>query len=155
MKSTVGEMTNLFAYGTLMCEDIMREVSGCCLAHVIGVLKGFSRRPVRGQHYPAILPDENRRVQGMVYLNVPHSAWIRLDRFEGEMYARQAVQVAVDDGTTLPAETYVAKPEFLAQLVPSEWDFEGFLRNAKTTFQRQYQGYHSLETKRTGNCGPD
>ena len=133
----------------------MREVSGCCLAHVTGILKGFRRRSVRGEHYPALVPDEDCRVEGIVYLGVPHSAWIRLDRFEGEMYARQAVQVALDDGTTLPAETYVAKPEFLAQLGPSEWDFEGFLRSAKTTFQRQYKGYGSLKEGPIGDVNTE
>lgn len=35
-----------FAYGTLMCEDIMREVSGIRPSHVPGTLKGYRRRSV-------------------------------------------------------------------------------------------------------------
>ena len=48
-------MENLFAYGTLMCEDIMREVSGVRLLQVSGKLKGYSRRGVKGEHYPAFI----------------------------------------------------------------------------------------------------
>jgi hypothetical protein len=34
---------NLFAYGTLMCEDIMQHVSGCTLSSMPGILKGPSQ----------------------------------------------------------------------------------------------------------------
>jgi gamma-glutamylcyclotransferase (GGCT)/AIG2-like uncharacterized protein YtfP len=137
-------MENLFAYGTLMCEDIMEEVSGCRLAGVPGTLKGYGRRSVRGEHYPALVPHEEGRVEGVVYRNVPDSAWERLDRFEGEMYVRQLVQIELNDGSTAQAATYVVQPEFLDLLDPTDWDFGEFLRNGKASFQRHYRGYRSL-----------
>ncbi|NTV43714.1 MAG: gamma-glutamylcyclotransferase [Syntrophobacteraceae bacterium] len=137
-------MDNLFAYGTLMCEDIMREVSGCRLSHVHGTLKGYSRRSVKGEYYPALVPDADGRVEGVVYRNVPDSAWERLDRFEGEMYAREHVQIELNDGTILLAATYVARPEFLDHLDQSDWDFADFLRRGKESFQKHYKGYESL-----------
>lgn len=140
----IAEMENLFAYGTLMCDDIMREVSGCRLSHVSGTLKGYSRRSVKDEPYPALVPDEEGLVGGVVYRNVPNSAWDRLDRFEDEMYARQLVQIELNDGTTLLAATYVVSPEFLDHLEQSEWDFADFLRNGKAKFQRHYKGYQSL-----------
>jgi len=33
-------MENLFVYGTLMCEDIMRDVSGCDLGRAGATLEG-------------------------------------------------------------------------------------------------------------------
>jgi gamma-glutamylcyclotransferase (GGCT)/AIG2-like uncharacterized protein YtfP len=78
-------MTHLFAYGTLMYEDIMQEVSGCLPEHRRGVLKGYVRRRVKGQIYPGLLQSEANRFDGVLYLSVPASAWERLDRFEGEM----------------------------------------------------------------------
>lgn len=135
---------NLFAYGTLMCEDIMREVSGCRLSHVPGILKGYSRRSVKGEYYPALVPDELGRVDGVIYRNVPHSARERLDRFEGEMYERRLVRIELTDGATLRAAAYVVKPQFLDRLEPSEWDFAGFLRNGKANFQKHYKGYRAL-----------
>jgi gamma-glutamylcyclotransferase (GGCT)/AIG2-like uncharacterized protein YtfP len=96
-------MENLFAYGTLMCDDIMIEVSGCRLSHMPGTLRGYSRRSVRGEHYPALVPREEGRVEGVVYRNVPDSAWDRLDRFEGEMYTRQLLQIQLNGRATLLA----------------------------------------------------
>ena len=137
-------MENLFSYGTLMCNDIMEDVSGCRLSCVPGTLRGYSRRSVRGEHYPALVPHEEGRVEGVVYRNVPDSAWGRLDRFEGEMYARQLVQIELNDGSTLQAATYVVQPEFLGHLDQTDWDFADFLRNGKASFQRHYKGYQSL-----------
>lgn len=136
-------MMNLFAYGTLMCEDIMHEVAGCRLSRAPGTLNGFARRAVKGENYPAILADGEGRVDGVVYLNVTAPAWGRLDRFEGEMYERLRVQVMLTDGQTLAAETYVVREEFLGCLEPYEWDFDDFLCR-KSSFQSGYKGYQSL-----------
>ena len=138
-------MEHLFAYGTLMCEDIMRNVSGCLLSCSPGILKGYSRWSVKGQHYPALVLDETGRVEGVVYQNVPQAAWTRLDRFEGPMYTRELVPIELNDGAILLAAAYVAKPEFLNQLDPTDWNFATFLRHGKARFQRHYKGYLSLE----------
>lgn len=127
-----------------MCEDIMVEVSGCHLSHVPGILKGYSRRSVRGEHYPAIVPDNESIVEGVVYRNVPNSVWDRLDRFEGEMYKRQPVDVELNDGEMLYAETYVIQPVYLNRLDRSDWDFNDFITTGKASFQRHYKGYRSL-----------
>lgn len=138
------EMKNLFAYGTLMCEDIMREVSGVRLVWVPGKLKGYSRRQVQGEHYPGLVPNAEGLVEGVVYREVPDAAWQRLDRFEGAMYARRDVQVELPDGMTLLAEAYVVRPEYRHQLDASDWDPDRFLRHGKASFQRHYPGYHTL-----------
>jgi len=137
-------MENLFAYGTLMCDDIMEEVSGCRLSCAPGTVRGYSRRSVRGEYYPALVRDEKCCVEGVVYRNVPSAAWDRLDRFEGEMYVRQPVQIEMTDGANLPALTYVVRPEFLDRLDESEWNVADFLRNGKERFQREYRGYRHL-----------
>ena len=137
-------MENLFAYGTLMCEDIMEEVSGCRLSGIAGILRSYGRRPVKGEHYPALVPDKKGSVAGIIYLNLPAPVWDRLDRFEGRMYVRQPVQVELRDGTILPAATYVVRQEFIDHLEESDWDFDDFLRNGKKSFQLNYRGYRQL-----------
>lgn len=134
-------MENLFAYGTLMCEDIMKDVAGCHLSSTPAILEGYSRRCVRGELYPALLPDNQGRVNGLLYLNVPDSAWARLDRFEGEMYLRQPVRIDLNDGSTLQAATYVAKPESMGLLDPPDWDFSEFLQSDKARFRSEYRGF--------------
>lgn len=128
-----------------MYEEIMEEVSGCCLPFVSGRLKGFGRRKVKGEHYPAIFPDDKSEVAGILYLNVPPLAWLSLDSFEGEMYRRRAVQIELDIGDELPAETYVIEPGFQNVLEAFDWDYDSFLRFEKESFRRHYQGYRSLE----------
>ena len=138
-------MQNLFAYGTLMCEDIMRKVSGYSLPHVPGTLRGYIRRCVRGESYPALAPHNGGRVEGVLYLNIPSFAWTRLDRFEGKMYVRQLVPVGLHDNTKLNAGTYIIRPEFRGYLEQSDWDFADFLRNGKARFEGHYQGYRLLD----------
>lgn len=133
-------MENLFAYGTLMCDDIMREVSVFPLSHVPASLKGYSRRRVIGELYPAIIADAESCVGGVVYQDVPDAVWERLDRFEGRMYARQRIQIEVNDGTRLDAQAYIVKPTFTDCLETSEWDFEEFLKHSKANFQKSYKG---------------
>ncbi len=135
---------NLFAYGTLMCEDIMAEVSGCRLSFVTGTLKGFCRRAVKGEQFPALIPDGTGIVDGIIYLDLPDKAWERLDRFEGRMYDRRKVEVVFDDGTVLPTATYVVHSGYEDRLEPHEWDFERFLLNGKARFQKGYRGYRHL-----------
>lgn len=127
-----------------MCEDIMHEVSGYRLPHDPGTLRGYSRRSVTGENYPAILPDKEATVDGLIYRNIPSTVWDRLDRFEGEMYERHHVTVELNDRTTLSAETYVIHPVYLNRLDQFDWDLDEFIRNGKASFQKQYKGYHSL-----------
>jgi gamma-glutamylcyclotransferase (GGCT)/AIG2-like uncharacterized protein YtfP len=138
------QMKHLFAYGTLMCGEIMEEVAGVLPPHGPAILSGYSRWAVQGESYPAVVPDVAGRVEGVVYQNVPDRAWERLDRFEGEMYVRQAVQIELNDGRTLPAETYVARPAFRARLDRREWRYSDFLDHGKAGFQSRYQGYRAL-----------
>ena len=135
---------NLFAYGTLMCAEIMEEVAGCRPVFCQGTLKDYCRRALRGEHYPAIVPLDGDRVPGVLYLDLSAAAWERLDRFEGEMYLRRPVQIEVDQGGLQPAETYVLHPDFGDRLTADPWDFDRFLKTGKAIFQQGYKGYHAL-----------
>jgi gamma-glutamylcyclotransferase (GGCT)/AIG2-like uncharacterized protein YtfP len=137
-------MNHLFAYGSLMCEDIMEAVSGCRLPNATGTAKGYSRRSVKGETYPAIVADGTEETAGVVYRDVPAPAWERLDRFEGDMYMRQPVSVELADGTAVAADAYVVRPECLGRLESFGWRFADFLRNGKTSFQREYKGFAAL-----------
>ena len=121
-----------------MCEDIMRTVSGRRGSPVTGTLKGYSRRAVKDEHFPALLSDPDSHVQGIVYRNISAAAWRRLDRFENVMYVRTPVQVELDNNVVISAEAYLTRPEYLHLLEESDWDFEYFLRNTKNRFQHHY-----------------
>jgi gamma-glutamylcyclotransferase (GGCT)/AIG2-like uncharacterized protein YtfP len=134
-----------FAYGTLMCEDIMLAVTGHRFNRTPGFLRDYRRRAVKGEVYPGILPERDGVVEGIVYRDLPDTAWARLDPFEGEMYQRQIVGVTLADSTPIEAHTYVVRPEFENRLDSSDWDFEKFLQSGKKTFETHYFGFKALK----------
>jgi gamma-glutamylcyclotransferase (GGCT)/AIG2-like uncharacterized protein YtfP len=139
---------HLFAYGTLICEDIMFEVSGCRLTGVRGFLRDYGRGTIRGEVYPGIVAKPGKVVEGVLYSDVPEAAWERLDTFEGEMYQRRAIRVELEDGAVREAQAYVLRPEFEHTLSASPWSPEEFLRSGKARFEAQYLGFETLKKDR-------
>lgn len=138
-------MQDLFAYGTLMCADIMRAVSGCPdLARSPALLCGHRRLCVRGEHYPGLVHFPGDRVEGIVYHDVPAAAWVRLDRFEGALYRRTVVDVEAGNASIRRVQTYLVHPELNGCLENRVWELEDFLRHGKAEFQRAYAGYAAI-----------
>ena len=133
-------MAKLFAYGTLMCPDIMRDVCGVDTTGLVARLAAFRRLRVRNEDYPGIVPSPAHSVTGMVYPDVHDTAWRLLDAFEGEMYSREQVQVRLATGNWLDAQAYVIRPAFRGFLEDRDWDFEQFLHDGgKARFRRSYR----------------
>ncbi len=141
-------MKDLFAYGTLMSEDIMGMVTGRRFPATPGILRGFRRNRLRGEEYPGIIPSPGDEVAGVVYRDLTEDDWKRLDLFEGEMYARSTVTVELQDGANRQAQTYVLKPEFENRLSSEPWTFDEFLRSGKARFESQYRGFSALRRKK-------
>lgn len=136
-----------FTYGSLMCDDIMSAVCGVPpgrLAFRPAHLPGFTRHPVRNEHYPGMTPSAGGSVPGIVYLDIPPTAWPRLDSFEGEMYERRTVLLPDPEGSELQADTYIIRAEFTHLLEAGTWDFEAFLREGKAEFAGRYLGFTRL-----------
>lgn len=137
-------MQRLFAYGTLMCSQIMGEVSGMVPSHRVAVIKGYSRRTVKGECYPALVEEEGAHVTGVLYSGISALAWNRIDRFEGPMYARRLVTVELSGGSLTNACTYVFRPEFSRMLGEKGWDYKSFVQWGLPRFRRHYSGYGNL-----------
>jgi len=131
---------NLFAYGTLMCEDILANVIAGRLRGVPAKLNDYRRWAVRDEDYPAIRSQEDSEVQGRFYRDLPEQTWPRLDLFEGEIYHRTGIRALLDDGSVADAETYVIREEYIHLLSGDAWDYEEFLRCGKERFTREYRG---------------
>lgn len=136
--------TACFTYGSLMDEDIMSTVAGVRAAHCGATLDGYRRHPVIGAEYPGMVACAGHRVRGVLYLDLPPSAWPRLDRFEGEEYERRIVEVSLLDGSAARAWTYVFRDAFAARLGEGDWDFARFLREGRARFVTAYAGFDSL-----------
>ncbi|MFU2488062.1 gamma-glutamylcyclotransferase family protein [Thauera sp. WH-1] len=139
--------TACFTYGSLMCEDIMAAVCGAHAAYRPATLQGHRRHAVVGVAYPGMVPNADHRVQGVLYLELPDSAWPRLDAFEGEEYERRIVTVETDGGAHAQAWTYVFRPRFAHRLAPADWDFDHFLRVGKARFMADYVGFDTLQPR--------
>lgn len=137
-------VTTCFTYGSLMCEDIMHAVCGSQSAHCQATLHDYRRHPVIGAEYPGMLPYAGSQVQGVLYLDLPLSAWPRLDRFEGDEYDRRIVDVTLSDGSRLQAWTYVFRDALAHRLGTGDWDFARFLREGKARFVSDYVGFGTL-----------
>ncbi len=134
------EPTHCFTYGSLMCEDIMGAVCAARAPFVAATLDGFRRAPVIGEEYPGMVPAPGERVEGVLYLDLPESAWTRLDHFEGIEYSREQVSVRTADGRSLAAWTYVFKPEFASRLGPGACAVQRVLEAGKARFTAQVMG---------------
>lgn len=138
-------MQNLFAYGSLMCEDIMSAVVGGPLHRTRALLPRYRRLLVKNEHYPGVVPSIDDSVDGIVYHDISPEGWSRLDNFEGEMYSRRLVTVLYENGDEAQVYCYVFKPEFQQQLTAEEWDFDMFLRRDKSFFLTRYPGFKDIE----------
>lgn len=138
-------VNDLFAYGSLMCPDIMAAVSTLAREGHQAVLPGYRRLLVRGEQYPGVIPDPDTSVAGVVYHDITAEGWARLDRFEGAMYERAPVAVAYDDGGSDLVCCYLFRPAYRDRLTSEDWDFSAFLRKGKTIFLNQYCGFQALD----------
>jgi gamma-glutamylcyclotransferase (GGCT)/AIG2-like uncharacterized protein YtfP len=138
-------ISHLFTYGSLMCEDIMVAVAGEPLRHTPARLFQYRRYSVKNEQYPGIVPNNGSVVDGIVYQGITPAIWSRLDRFEGEMYCRRPVTVLLENGAEAQVYCYVFRPEFRQRLTDEEWDLQTFLRQGKKIFQTRYSGFKDIQ----------
>jgi gamma-glutamylcyclotransferase (GGCT)/AIG2-like uncharacterized protein YtfP len=135
---------HVFAYGSLMCDDIMATVSGCPVAGVPARLPGYRRHPVAGEDYPGVVADPAGVVEGRLHRALDAAALARLDAFEGELYERRQVTVNPVGGAGTTAWCYIVRAQFRDRLLDGDWDFEAFLAVGKARFMARYVGFSAL-----------
>lgn len=128
----------------LMCDDIMQEVSTLALAGERALLLGYNRRAVIDHAFPALIESTGEQLWGVLYREVSEDGWLRLDRFEGAMYARRTVQVQLVSGEMLNAVTYVVEDAYREMVSTELWDYEHFLDKGRQQFESNYAGYKVL-----------
>lgn len=133
---------HVFAYGTLMCHDILSVAAGAIPPpSEPAVLSGFSRHPVAGEDYPGIRRCVDARVSGLLYRELDVAAIARLDIFEGPQYQRESVTVTLADGRRELAQVWVFREAFAHLLEDGDWDFDTFVRERQERFRGCYTGF--------------
>lgn len=134
-------MGNAFVYGTLMAPEVVELLISRKPVCKAATLHGYSRRRVKDRVYPAIIPAEpDSKVQGMVLLDLSAQELHILDGrlelrrprtvgqaalltpmvagwppavYEAEEYYRTTVQPQLEDGSSVVADVYVWKQEYM------------------------------------------
>ncbi len=91
---------NLFVYGTLRDDGVVRQVTGRTFPKVEGTLTGYRRVEASPRFpYPYLVAQEGASVRGVVLLGVDPESLGRLDEYEGGCYERRRVAVSAGQGT--------------------------------------------------------
>ncbi len=135
----------VFTYGTLMTASIMRGVTGHSFQSVAATLHGFARYSVREENYPGIIEETGASVAGILYTGVDAISLERLDRFEGDMYRRIAVEVLDSRGSRLTAFTYLVREAYRQMLTKRPWDPEAFRKSGMNDFLKGYRGFRDIQ----------
>ena len=136
-RRTAGEARTrerVFAYGTLLLPQIMQAVIGRRSSGCSATLPGYARFLMRGECFPAIVPDARRETRGLLFDDITRGELTRLDAYEGDMYAQVRVEVGLDAGERADALTYVLLPEHRDQLTAELWDRERFAAEQAAAF---------------------
>jgi gamma-glutamylcyclotransferase (GGCT)/AIG2-like uncharacterized protein YtfP len=134
------EPIDLFVYGTLMVPDIMREAGGHEGPSEPACLSGYRRGRIDGETYPGIVSTPGDCVEGMLYRGLTEAVIMRLDRFEGEFYARLPVRLSTDAGI-MTAQAYVIRPLFEHIVTAEPWSLDRFLQQGFDRFVSEYVGF--------------
>ena len=102
---------DLFAYGTLMDEAVVFELTGRRFRRQTARLVGYRRLSPQGG-YPYIVPDRDGVVDGLVLREIDADVLRAFDTYEeeGRLYRRTEVMVSVA-GRPTSAWTYVGVPD--------------------------------------------
>jgi gamma-glutamylcyclotransferase (GGCT)/AIG2-like uncharacterized protein YtfP len=117
----------LYTYGTLQVPAIIALIVGRPLVGQPARLPGYSRFRIQNRVYPAIIPAAGGDVPGILYPGLEVAELERLDHYEGEIYERRELNVLVAE-ESVPACTYVLRPEHVHRLSEEPWDLGQFER---------------------------
>jgi len=137
-------MFNFFFYGTLLDADIRRLVFGRDVPveeATPATLPGYRRYSVRGEPYPAAVPEPGSTIEGIVLrgLNVLDAA--RLSNFEGDDYVAtfRPIELANDFSGDFsrdnePPEVWVFIASERVSLTPNAWSVDAWRAHHKGRF---------------------
>ncbi|EPS57256.1 hypothetical protein M569_17564, partial [Genlisea aurea] len=88
-------LANVFVYGSLLADDVIRALLTRVPSSSIAVLPHHQRFSIKERVYPAIIPIKDEKVVGKVFLGITPSELHILDDFEDFEYERTKVDVFV------------------------------------------------------------
>ena len=130
---------HLFTYGSLMYPIVWYRVMNRTHPARPATVRGYSRRRIYGEVYPAMVPGgADDEVAGVLYSDLSATELDALDRFENEGvdYRRVEVPALLADGGMLRVFSYIyLHPE---RLTEGAWDQAQFERQGLQIFLETY-----------------
>ena len=111
---------NLFAYGTLMFDEILSVIVKKNYLSIPGLLENYTIRKFSGAEYPGIFYDKEGKVSGRIILDINGKDLSLLDDYEGPMYQRMQLRVSTCSNT-YECQTYVVKDCYKHKLSVEKW----------------------------------
>ena len=129
-------MKNVFVYGTLMFDEVLKHLLKANYRKINASLKGYKRGRIVGEVYPGIKSSLKNTVQGVLIFKLSDRDINILDKFESDYYKRTSVNVRGEDGKDYSAEVYLIRNKYRNRLLAADWDSEEFRKKYLTSFCR-------------------
>jgi gamma-glutamylcyclotransferase (GGCT)/AIG2-like uncharacterized protein YtfP len=115
----------LFAYGTLMFNEVFKHVTKAIVEGESALLEDYQRYYVKNAEYPGIIPEQGSSIKGVLFRDLSDQVWERLDIFEGDEYERVLLDVktACDYNIKIePAWVYLYNRSMKSRLSNKIWN---------------------------------
>jgi gamma-glutamylcyclotransferase (GGCT)/AIG2-like uncharacterized protein YtfP len=92
-------LTNIFVYGTLLCDEVVKAVTGKTFSTVDYKLDHYQRFQIydnnKPRMYPGIIPVKDSSVMGKILLDVDEESFSKLCHFEDSEYVATKINCLV------------------------------------------------------------
>jgi len=119
-------VSELFVYGTLIFAPVIEAVTGRPHKGQTAKLHNFAAYKVVGDVYPGIWHLAGVTTDGILYQDISSEDLEILDRYEGEEYNRELLEVETEDGNMHRAWVYTYRPAYHHMLSETPWNAEFF-----------------------------
>ena len=142
--------SSLFCYGTLQHAGVMQALLGVHLLARPAQLEGYACSQLRGEVYPGIVPAPGASTPGLVYAQLGRDDLEILDFFEGPLYERTRVQLALGDGSRMRAWVYAVHPRQRDRITGAAWSFERFCAEHAAAYVQSCRALRQQHLSRRG-----
>lgn len=122
------KINNLFAYGTLMIEEVFQRLSNSPTQKSSGYIVGYECRQLKRKKYPGLIIGKGI-VNGLLYYHLPDQALKNFDQYEGEEYKREMVSVNIESNKKIEAWCYFYKEEYRENILNEIWSLDWYYQN--------------------------
>ena len=126
---------NLFAYGTLIFEEILSKLLGAEHISIPGLLENYKIIKFYNAEYPGIIPDIESNVSGKIIFGINEQDISILDAYEGVMYKRSILKVKALS-KEYDCHVYVVDDNYREELSEEPWCPIDFKNNSLNNYMK-------------------